>query len=144
MAQVEAAGQGILQIPAVIAGQRAAAETADRAAVGQAEPFHAGQAIAAVLPVKQVTELVAGTGQGETLVEVGKQLALGELGIGQPGTAVAVGPKPRQSLFYAEVGADKPARQDLQVVNAQLKQAERRAAEADTHGVEIVIDALMG
>ncbi|MNT97335.1 hypothetical protein D3C72_2396390 [compost metagenome] len=59
MAQIKAAGQGVLQIPAVIAGQRAAAETADRAAVGQAEPFHARQAIAAVLPIQQVAELIS-------------------------------------------------------------------------------------
>lgn len=56
----------------------------------------------------------------KALAEVGEQLALGELAVEVHRARVAIGPQPRQTLFDAEVGAEHPVGQDLQVAGAQL------------------------
>lgn len=53
-------------------------------------------------------------------------------------------PQPRQALFDAEIGAEHPVGQNLQVAGAQFGQGQGGAADLEAHAFEVVVDALVG
>ncbi len=71
-------------------------------------------------------------------------MPLGELAVEVHRARVAIGPQPRQTLFDAEIGAEHPVGQNLQVAGAQLGQGQRGAADFEAHAFEVVVDALVG